>query len=36
MQMGKETLILKQAAKYASLRTLMDINGKDLAGMMKN
>jgi hypothetical protein len=33
--MGKETLILKQATKYASLRTLMDINGKNITGIFK-
>jgi hypothetical protein len=28
MLMGKETLILKKAAEYASSRMLMDISGK--------
>jgi hypothetical protein len=34
--MGKETLILKKAVEYASSRMLMDINGKDLAGIFKS
>jgi hypothetical protein len=33
--MGRGTLILKKVAKYASLRMLMDINGKDLVGIFK-
>jgi hypothetical protein len=33
--MGKETLILKRATEYASLRMLMDISGKDLVGIFK-
>jgi hypothetical protein len=36
MQMGKETLILKKAAKYASSKMLMDISGKDLARIFKS
>jgi hypothetical protein len=34
--MGKKTLILKKATKYASSRMLMDISGKDLTGIFKS
>jgi hypothetical protein len=34
--MGKGNLILKKAAKYASLRMLMDISGKDLVRIFKS
>jgi hypothetical protein len=34
--MGKGTLILKKAARFASSRMLMDISGKDLIGISKS
>jgi len=33
--MGMGILILKKASKYASLKMLMDISGKDHAGIFK-
>jgi hypothetical protein len=34
--MGMGTLILKKAVEYASLKMLMDISGKDHAGIFKS
>jgi len=34
--MGMETLILKKATEYASLKMLMDINGKDHTWIFKS
>jgi len=34
--MEREILILKKAAEYASLKMLMDINGKDFTGIYKS